>query len=76
MANVQDRSNVVGFKKSVVGMGKVADLEESNSVSVGTIEPEPVDELTLFGVVSPSSSEGDTIKDDIANELKRVRQGY
>ena len=52
-------------------MGEVASPGKSNLVSVDTVESEPVDELTLFGVVSPSSSEGDTIKDDIKDELDK-----
>ena len=50
-------------------MGEIADTGKLNSVSVSTVESEPVDELTLFGVVSPSSSERDTIKADINDEI-------
>ena len=57
------------LKKSVAEMGEMTDSEDSNLVSMNTVES--VDELTLFGVMSPSLSIGDSVKQDITNELNK-----
>lgn len=63
------------LKKSVVGMAEVTDSEDSNLVPINPVES--VDELTLFGVMSHSLSEGDFVKEDITNECnKGIDKGF
>ena len=52
-------------------MGEAADSEDLNLVPIDT-----VDELTLSGVMFPSSSEGDSNKKEILVNLRKVRQDY
>ena len=47
----------------------MTDLEDSSLVPVNTFES--VDELILFDVMPPTSSEGDSVKEKITNELNK-----